>query len=109
MKATWRSISRRSSACARTAHTLLPAHGPAIRDGHAKLTEYLAHRRMREQRVLAALGEPKTLEELVAVVYSDTPRILWGLAERSLLAHLGKLEREESARPVDGDELSGDT
>ncbi len=86
----------------RSAHVLLPAHGPVIRDGHAKLTEYLAHRRLREQRVIAALGEPKTLEKLVEVVYSDTPRMLWGLAERSLLAHLAKLENEETARPVDG-------
>ena len=83
---------------------LLPAHGPAIRDGHAKLTEYLAHRRMREQRVIDALpGAPKTLEALVETVYADTPRILWGLAERSLLAHLDKLEREDRARPVDVD------
>ncbi len=87
---------------ARPPHVLLPAHGPVIRDGHAKLTEYLSHRRMREQRVIDALaGAPRTLEELVAVVYADTPRILWGLAERSLLAHLAKLEQEETARPVD--------
>ncbi|HET9483429.1 MAG TPA: MBL fold metallo-hydrolase, partial [Xanthomonadales bacterium] len=83
---------------------LLPAHGPAIRDGHAKLTEYLAHRRMREQRVIDALaGAPKTIDALLETVYADTPRMLWGLAERSLLAHLGKLEREDVARPVDGD------
>ena len=84
--------------------TLLPAHGPAIRDGHAKLTEYLAHRRMREQRVIGALaGAPKKIEALVETVYADTPRVLWGLAERSLLAHLRKLEQEDAARPVDGD------
>lgn len=82
---------------------LLPAHGPAIRDGRGKLTEYLAHRRMREQRVIDALAEPRTLQQLVEIVYADTPRVLWGLAERSLLAHLAKLEREETARPVDGD------
>ena len=86
------------------ARMLLPAHGPVIADGPAKLTEYIAHRLMREQRVVAALsGAPQTLEQLVAVVYADTPRVLWGLAERSLLAHLVKLEREDAARPVDGD------
>jgi glyoxylase-like metal-dependent hydrolase (beta-lactamase superfamily II) len=83
---------------------LLPAHGPAIVDGPAKLTEYLAHRAMREQRVASALTSgAQTLEQLVAVVYADTPRVLWGLAERSLLAHLLKLEREGLARRVDGD------
>jgi len=88
---------------ARTPRILLPAHGPVIRDGHAKLTEYLAHRRMREQRVSAALAAaPRSLQQIVEVVYSDTPRVLWGLAERSLLAHLAKLSREGVARLVDG-------
>src|SRR6185295_8476991 len=31
---------------ARPQMMLLPAHGPAIADGHGKLSEYLAHRRM---------------------------------------------------------------
>ena len=88
---------------ARDERLLLPAHGPPIRDGAAKLTEYLSHRRMREQRVIDALaGAPKTLAQLVETVYADTPRVLWGLAERSLLAHLAKLVREDRARSVDG-------
>lgn len=83
---------------ARPERTLLPAHGPMIPDGHAKLTEYLSHRQLREAKVLAALrGEPRSLAELVAEVYSDTPRALWPLAERSLLAHLVKLAREHRA------------
>jgi len=78
--------------------TLLPAHGPAIPDGHGKLREYLAHRKAREAKALAALGaEPRTLPALVAEVYDDTPRMLWPLAERSLLAHLVKLAREQRA------------
>ena len=77
---------------ARPPHALLPAHGPAIPDGHAKLSEYLAHRKLREARVIAALrDEPRSLAELVAEAYGDTPRALWPLAERSLLAHLIKL------------------
>lgn len=89
---------------ARPQRTILPAHGPAISDGHAKLTEYLVHRRMREQRVIAALDAAgsATTAELVAGAYSDTPRVLWPLAERSLLAHLVKLAREGRAREVDG-------
>jgi glyoxylase-like metal-dependent hydrolase (beta-lactamase superfamily II) len=86
---------------ARPQTTLLPAHGPAIPDGHAKLREYLAHRLQREARVAAALrDEPRTLGDLVAEAYCDTPRMLWGLAERSLLAHLVKLARDH--RAVDG-------
>lgn len=83
---------------ARPQATLLPAHGPAIPDGHAKLREYLAHRLQREARVAAALrDEPRTLADLVAEAYCDTPRMLWGLAERSLLAHLVKLARDRRA------------
>lgn len=83
---------------ARPAMTLLPAHGPAIRDGHGKLNEYLAHRRLRESLVAAALRDtPRTVRELVAEAYRDTPSALWPLAERSLLAHLGKLARERRA------------
>ncbi len=86
---------------ARPQMTLLPAHGPAIPDGHGKLREYLSHRRMRESRVVAALrDEPRSLAELVAETYSDTPRALWVLAERSLLAHLVKLARERRAADV---------
>jgi endoribonuclease LACTB2 len=88
---------------ARPQMTILPAHGPAIPDGHAKLTEYLAHRRMREDRVLDALAvTPRGSAALVALAYSDTPRVLWPLAERSLLAHLAKLVREGRAREADG-------
>ncbi|MEO8699733.1 MAG: MBL fold metallo-hydrolase [Kofleriaceae bacterium] len=88
---------------ARPQATLLPAHGPAITDGHAKLAEYLAHRRMREDRVYAALADtPRSTGELVTIAYSDTPKALWPLAERSLLAHLQKLVREGRAKNTDG-------
>lgn len=88
---------------ARPAAALLPAHGPMIPDGPAKLREYLAHRRMREARAVAALsGAPRPLRELVPVVYADTPPALWSLAERSLLAHLEKLVRDGKAVERDG-------
>jgi endoribonuclease LACTB2 len=84
---------------ARPPMALLPAHGPVIADGHALLRAYLAHRRHREQLVAAALTDAaRPLTELVAQVYHDTPRALWPLAERSLLAHLVKLAREDRAR-----------
>lgn len=80
---------------------LLPAHGPSIPDGHGKLREYLAHRKMREARVVEALSEaPVTTAALVATVYDDTPKLFWPLAERSLLAHLTKLVREGRAQNV---------
>jgi endoribonuclease LACTB2 len=88
---------------ARTPTTLLPAHGPAISDGPRKLREYIAHRTMREDRVLAALpaSASASLAELLPTAYADTPRMLWPLAERSLRAHLDKLVKEARARVVE--------
>jgi glyoxylase-like metal-dependent hydrolase (beta-lactamase superfamily II) len=76
--------------------TLLPAHGPAIPDGHRKLREYIAHRLMRETKVMDAIRQHpgSTATELVATAYADTPPFLWILAERSLLAHVNKLVAE---------------
>jgi endoribonuclease LACTB2 len=85
----------------RRARVLLPAHGPVISDGPAKLREYIAHRTMREDRVVAALTAAGagggSLPELLPVAYADTPRMLWPLAERSLRSHLVKLVREHRA------------
>jgi ribonuclease/clavin/mitogillin len=89
---------------ARPAATLLPAHGAPIVDGPAKLREYLAHRRMREDKVLRALSDtPRTIGELVRIAYADTPPMLWPLAERSLRAHLDKLVAEGGANFVEAD------
>jgi len=91
----------------RAATQLLPAHGPAISDGHGKLREYIAHRTMRENRVLAALAaatptasRDASLDDLLPDAYGDTPRPLWPLARRSLRAHLDKLVKERRAREV---------
>jgi endoribonuclease LACTB2 len=85
---------------ARPATTLLPAHGPAIGDGPGKLREYIAHRTLREDRVLGALARRPvaSLAELLPDAYADTPRALWPLAERSLRAHVDKLVKEGRAR-----------
>jgi glyoxylase-like metal-dependent hydrolase (beta-lactamase superfamily II) len=83
---------------------LLPAHGPVITDAGGKLREYVAHRLMREGRVVAALRDSggATPGALVPLAYADTPQPLWPLAERSLRSHLHKLAREGRARDDDG-------
>jgi ribonuclease/clavin/mitogillin len=88
---------------ARAPAKLLPAHGPVITDGVAKLREYVAHRLMREGRVVDALRArgPARPDGLVPVAYADTPPPLWPLAERSLVSHLVKLERDGRARRDD--------
>jgi glyoxylase-like metal-dependent hydrolase (beta-lactamase superfamily II) len=96
---------------ARPPSILMPAHGPVITDGPGKLREYIAHRTMREDRVLAALVAIPTadasLAELVPNAYEDTPQALWPLAERSLRAHLDKLVREGRARETEPGRWTG--
>lgn len=75
--------------------TIYPGHGPVVFDAIAKLDEYLAHRRAREEQVLEGLAEGAgTPEELVPRIYGDYPAELHPLAARSMLAHLLKLETE---------------
>ncbi len=75
----------------------LPAHGAPIADPRGVFTHYLSHRRMREQKVLAALArhpDGADLDTLVADAYDDTPRHIWPLAKLSLESHLVKLVDE---------------
>ncbi len=75
--------------------TIYPGHGPVVLDAMGKLDEYLAHRQIREEQVLAGLAErARTPEELVPEIYGDHPAQLHPLAARSVLAHLLKLEAE---------------
>ena len=75
--------------------TLLPAHGPAIASAKGKLEEYIAHRNMREAKILDAVrGGAETPGEIVEAAYTDVSPAMYGLAERSTVAHLEKLEAE---------------
>ena len=79
---------------------IYPAHGPVVPGGADKLRGYLAHRLEREERVVRTLREHGTATpaELVPGSYPDVQPDLYPLAERSLLAHLGKLVKEGRAR-----------
>jgi glyoxylase-like metal-dependent hydrolase (beta-lactamase superfamily II) len=74
------------------ANRLVPAHGPTLEDPKAVCRHYVEHRLGRERKVVDAMGtESKTLPEILASAYADTPKMLWPLAEKSLRAHLTKL------------------
>jgi glyoxylase-like metal-dependent hydrolase (beta-lactamase superfamily II)/8-oxo-dGTP pyrophosphatase MutT (NUDIX family) len=75
--------------------SLFPAHGPAIGNARHKLEEYVTHRTGRENKILEAVQAGASLpEEIVPVAYTDVTPAMWGLAERSTVAHLEKLEEE---------------
>jgi glyoxylase-like metal-dependent hydrolase (beta-lactamase superfamily II) len=82
---------------------LLPGHGDRIDDPIRAIDWIIEHRLERESRVLEALTAHPRLSsnDLVAHVYKDVPAHLHALAERSLYAHLLKLEHEGRARSED--------
>jgi glyoxylase-like metal-dependent hydrolase (beta-lactamase superfamily II)/8-oxo-dGTP pyrophosphatase MutT (NUDIX family) len=77
---------------------LFPGHGSPQGGAERRIRGLIAHRLEREGKVLEALdATPRPPHELVERAYADTKRELWGHAERSLLAHLEKLEKEGRA------------
>lgn len=86
---------------------LAPGHGFLVEKPHQVLRDLIAHRMRRHGKVLAALQAAGrgTLDELVARVYDDVPAALHGMARRSLLAHLLKLQQDGQAlREGQGDD-----
>ena len=79
---------------------IYPAHGPVVPAGPERLRGYLEHRLQREELVLQALRSlgAATPEELVPPSYPDVKPDVYPLAQRSLLAHLGKLVKEGRVR-----------
>jgi glyoxylase-like metal-dependent hydrolase (beta-lactamase superfamily II) len=85
---------------------IYPAHGPVIRDGRAKLREYIDHRMEREREILDAMRGGLTLiSDIVARVYAAYPVALHGPAKSSVCSHLQKLEREGRVRRNSGPPL----
>ena len=75
--------------------TIYPGHGPVVLRAQAKVQEYLDHRAEREEQVLAALGsDGASIPDMVSTIYAGYPVDVHQLAERSVLAHLLKLEGE---------------
>lgn len=78
--------------------SIYPGHGPVVLRARDKLLGYLAHRDEREAQVVAALADgPRTIAEMVEVIYAGHPKEVHPLAARSVLAHLLKLAAEGRA------------
>src|SRR5690606_515489 len=77
---------------------ILPAHGYVLGgppDGARKAIAHLKqHRLAREAKVLAAMQQlPEgSLEDWVALAYDDVPSRMWPVAQRSLLAHVQRIQ-----------------
>lgn len=83
---------------------LAPGHGFLVAPPQDTLRGLIAHRLRREAKVVAAL-QAHGAQPLLGVlphVYDDVPAALHGMASRSLLAHLLKLQGDGTARCVGG-------
>ena len=66
-----------------------PTHGPPITSPHEHVRALLEHRLERERQIVALLGDgPRTVAELVAIMYADVRPELHEPAGRSVTAHL---------------------
>lgn len=73
---------------------ILPAHGYVLGFARQAIAQLKAHRLKREAKVVAAMrARPDgTPEEWVPLAYDDVPPRMWPLAQRSLLAHVQRIE-----------------
>jgi glyoxylase-like metal-dependent hydrolase (beta-lactamase superfamily II) len=82
---------------------LLPAHGPEPAEPLALLADHLAHRRLRERQVLAALAEGReTVSAIAESIYHGLDARLMPAALENVRAHLDKLRNEGRASAVGG-------
>lgn len=90
---------------ARRDTVLWPTHGGPVRDPAPFLDAYIEHRLARERQILGELADgPRTITEIVAVLYAKVDPALHKPAARSVWSHLLKLVAEgavvaESEKP----------
>ena len=66
-----------------------PTHGGPIRNPKAFVEAFIAHRRDREEEILACLRDGLSfISDMLPVIYADVPPAVHGAAARSLLAAL---------------------
>ena len=60
-----------------------------VQDPQPFVRAFIAHRREREEQIVACLADgPRTIPEMVKIMYADVPEGLHRAAARSVLAHL---------------------
>ena len=81
-----------------------PTHGPPIPDPQAYVQSLIDHRLLRERQIVDQLaGGPRTIPEIVAVLYADVRPELHEPAGRSVHAHLIALGEAGRVEALDGE------
>lgn len=89
------SLDALSAACDRNGiGFILPAHGYVLGSAKDAIARLKAHRLQREAKVLAAMRQRPngSMDDWVALAYDDVPQRMWPVAQRSLLAHVQRIE-----------------
>ncbi|TFZ05269.1 MBL fold metallo-hydrolase [Ramlibacter henchirensis] len=89
------SLDRLSAACAEHGiGFIFPAHGHVIGSAMDAIARLKAHRLQREAKVIAAMrARPgATPEDWVPLAYDDVPQRMWPVAQRSLIAHVERIQ-----------------
>ncbi|WBY00758.1 MBL fold metallo-hydrolase [Ramlibacter tataouinensis] len=89
------SLDRLAAACGEHGiEFILPAHGHVLGSALQAIAQLKAHRLQREAKVIAAMrARPGgSLQDWVPLAYDDVPPKVWPLAQRSLLAHVQRIQ-----------------
>ncbi|MCY7319018.1 MAG: MBL fold metallo-hydrolase [Ramlibacter sp.] len=89
------SLDRLGAACGQHGiEFILPAHGYVLGAARQAIAKLKAHRLQREAKVMKAMRERPggSMQDWVALAYADVPPRMWPVAQRSLLAHVQRLE-----------------
>ena len=95
------SLDALNAACDRHAiEFILPAHGYVLGSAKDAIARLKAHRLQREAKVMAAMRRRPdgSMDDWVALAYDDVPQRMWPVAQRSLLAHVQRLEALEGGQ-----------
>lgn len=95
MTAYLESLDKLAAACeASGIEFILPAHGHVLGFAPLAIAHLKAHRLSREAKIMAAMrAKPEgSMDEWVELAYDDVPPRMWPVAQRSLLAHVQRIE-----------------
>ncbi|MFC7294450.1 MBL fold metallo-hydrolase [Marinobacter aromaticivorans] len=83
---------------------IAPAHGFLMGQPETIIDYLITHRLAREHKIAKALDKlsPVSLKDLTGKAYGDVPAAIHGVAARSALAHLLKLQADGRARQKNG-------
>lgn len=81
-----------------------PGHGPDLPDATSTIEDYIAHRRMRERQIVAAVaGGARSVDDIVEVVYDEVPADWRWAAAQQVRTQLTKLIGEGRLRWAEAD------